>query len=74
MRGTYITAGVIALLIGLWLLSGQLGTDDPVEHQTLAEAARSRVAQAQDTAPARVRARVIQVEPSQLRKEIEDEG
>jgi len=63
MRGTYITATVIALLIGLWLLSGQLGDDGPDEHPTLAEENRQRQAQAEDDALTRVRARVIQAAP-----------
>jgi len=65
MRGTYITATIIALLIGLWLLSGQLGEDGPSEHPTLAEENRQRQAQAEDDALTRVRARVIQAVPQQ---------
>lgn len=63
MRGTYITATVIALLIGAWLLSGQIGQGDRVKHQTLAEANRARAAQVEDDALTRVRARVIQAVP-----------
>ena len=63
MRGTYITATVIALLIVLWLLSGELGNDDDVDHPSLAQANRERAAEAQDRAPTRVRARVIQAVP-----------
>ncbi|HEX7035639.1 MAG TPA: efflux RND transporter periplasmic adaptor subunit [Pseudomonadales bacterium] len=63
MRGTYITAGVIALLLVLWLLSGQIGKDEQTEHPTLAEAQRERGAEAQDSAPAQVRARVVQAVP-----------
>lgn len=63
MRGTYITATVIALLIGLWLLSGQFGEDGPAEHPTLAEENRQRAAQVEDDALTRVRARVIQAVP-----------
>lgn len=63
MRGTYITASVIALLIALWLLSGQLGQDAPNEPVSLAQANQARDAQAEDTTPTRVRARVIQAVP-----------
>ncbi|MEQ8860057.1 MAG: efflux RND transporter periplasmic adaptor subunit [Pseudomonadales bacterium] len=63
MRGTYITASIIALFIVLWLLSGQLGDDDAVQSTTLAQSSRERAAQAEDTAPTRVRARVIQAVP-----------
>lgn len=63
MRGTYVTATVIALIIGLWLLSGQIDQEDTVVHTTLAEANRALDARAQDDTPARVRARVIQAQP-----------
>lgn len=63
MRGTYITASIIGLLIVLWLVSGQVGQEAQIDHPTLAEAARERSAKAQDTAPVRVRARVIQAVP-----------
>jgi multidrug efflux system membrane fusion protein len=63
MRGTYITASIIALLIVLWLVSGQIGNDADMKHSSLAEANRERAAKAQDTAPARVRARVIHATP-----------
>lgn len=63
MRGTYITAGVIALLIVLWLLSGAVGNDEVANHPSLAETTRERTAEAQDSAPTRVRARVINAVP-----------
>lgn len=66
MRGTYITAGVIALLIAAWLLTGVLGGSEPERHPSLAEANRERAAQAQDSAPPRVRARVIQAVPQTM--------
>lgn len=62
MRTTYITAGVIALLIGLWLLSGQLGKEEPPPQKTLAEQNRERAARQEDKAPTPVRARVVQAE------------
>jgi multidrug efflux system membrane fusion protein len=64
MRTTYITAIVIALAIGAWLFSGQLGEDsEPVSHNTLAEQNRQAKAQQADAEPTRVRARVIQASP-----------
>jgi membrane fusion protein, multidrug efflux system len=63
MRGTHITALIIALLIGAWLLSGQLGSEGVTEHPTLAQANRERTAQMLDAEPFRVRARVIQAQP-----------
>lgn len=63
MRGTYITASIIALLIVLWLLSGAIGNDEEVTHPSLADAKRERAARAEDKAPARVRARVVQAVP-----------
>ncbi len=63
MRGTYITATVIALLIVLWLLSGQMGADKDADPPTLADLNRQRDAHAQDTAPTRVRVRVVRAEP-----------
>ena len=58
-----VVIAVIALLIGLWLLSGQLGEEGPSEHPTLAEENRQRQAQVEDDALTRVRARVIQAVP-----------
>ena len=60
MRGTYITALVITVVIGIWLLSGFLTAQDRVsEHPPLAEA-NGRPGQASDTeAPTPVRARTI---------------
>ncbi|MBX3707867.1 MAG: efflux RND transporter periplasmic adaptor subunit [Pseudomonadales bacterium] len=60
MRGTYITAIVIATLIGLWLFSGQMGQDPMPDHPTLADANSRRAAAASDAEPVPVRARVIQ--------------
>ncbi|MDE0659579.1 MAG: efflux RND transporter periplasmic adaptor subunit [Gammaproteobacteria bacterium] len=60
MRGTYITALVISVFIGIWLLSGFLTADDRVaEHPSLAEA-NGRYGQASDPGgPTPVRARTI---------------
>jgi len=63
MRATYITAILIALAIGAWLLSGQLGDSEPVRHDTLAEQNRQAAARQQDSEPTRVRARVINASP-----------
>jgi multidrug efflux system membrane fusion protein len=63
MRTTYITASLIAFAIVAWLLSGQIGKDDPVVHTTLAEQNREAEARRQDAEPTRVRARVIQASP-----------
>ena len=64
MRTTYITAILIALAIGAWLFSGQLGKEEPVrprhpggaEPPVPAPASRMRN-------PTRVRARVINASP-----------
>ena len=60
MRGTYITALLITVVIGIWLLSGFLTAEDRVsEHPSLAEAnGRGTQASAPD-APTPVRARTI---------------
>lgn len=63
MRATYITATLIALAIGLWLFSGQIGKEEPVRHDTLAEQNRQSSARLQDAEPTRVRARVINASP-----------
>ena len=63
MRRTYITALAIAVAIGIWLLSGQIGTEDPPPKPTPAELAKQRAAMAQDRPPTRVRARVIHATP-----------
>jgi len=64
VRTTYITAAVIALLIGAWLLSGQFGADrSRAEHPTLAEARQQDRAAAEDETLTRVRGRIIHAEP-----------
>lgn len=60
MRATYITAIAIAIAIGAWLLSGQIGrAGGDIEHATLAELKNQRSAFGQDRQPSRVRARII---------------
>ena len=63
MRGTYITAIAIALVIGLWLFSGQLNNEGIDEHPTVAQINEERAAKLQDLAPTRVRARVLNASP-----------
>ncbi len=60
MRTTYITAIVIALVIGLWLWSGQVNQPETTAPKTLAEQNREADAKAEDNAPTRVRGRIIQ--------------
>lgn len=60
MRKTYVTAGVIALVTVVWLLSGQLGDSNAeVRHPTVAELKEQNVALVEDKARTRVRARQI---------------
>ncbi|MFM8356846.1 MAG: efflux RND transporter periplasmic adaptor subunit [Gammaproteobacteria bacterium] len=59
MRKTYVYATGIAVVIGLWLLSGQFGAEPKPDHPTLAEANDTRAAVEQDAAPVQVRARVM---------------
>ena len=63
MRTTYITATIIAVACIAWLLSGQLGETDNVEHATLAEQNQLNQARRQDELPTRVRARIINASP-----------
>jgi multidrug efflux system membrane fusion protein len=65
MRGTYITATIIAILIALWLFSGQIGREPAPEHPTLAEANELRAAGNQDAEAVRVRARIISATPQE---------
>lgn len=72
MRGTYITALVIAVVIGIWLLSGFLTAQDRVsEHPPLAEANGRHVQASDPKVPTPVRARTIHatLETSKLRVE-----
>ena len=59
MRSTTITAIIIALLIGLWLASGQLGKDPAAPLESLADQRTEQAAKIEDLAPTRVRAEVI---------------
>ena len=59
MRSTHLTAIAIAVLIAIWLLSGQIGSGAPSPPLTLAEQAKLRAAQRADAAPTRVRGRII---------------
>ncbi len=59
MRNTYTTAAVIAVVIVVWLLSGQFGNEEPEPHRSLAQQKSEYAARGQDREPSRVRARVI---------------
>jgi multidrug efflux system membrane fusion protein len=63
MRATYLIAIAIAVLLGLWLLSGQFAGEDPVQPGTLAEQNTASSARHEDRAPTRVRGRVIHAQP-----------
>ena len=61
MRRTYITAIVIALAVGVWLLSGFLTAGERIaEHPSLADANASQTSRADDAASTSVRARAIE--------------
>ena len=60
MRSTTVTAVIIALIIGLWLASGQLGKEDAPPLESLADQRVEQAAKLEDLAPTRVRAQVIQ--------------
>lgn len=59
MRSTYLTAIVIAVLVALWLLSGQINSDPPASNLTIAERTHQNQAKKADEAPTRVRGRVV---------------
>jgi membrane fusion protein, multidrug efflux system len=62
VRTTYVTAIVIAVLIGLWLLSGQLGGSGTQIEPSLAEQSERAQAAREDREPTAVRARVLHAE------------
>jgi multidrug efflux system membrane fusion protein len=63
LRTTYVTAAVIALLIGAWLLSGQLDRSrDQAASATLAQLREESSAREEDAPVTRVRGRVIHAE------------
>ena len=62
MRTTYIYAAIIAVLIALWLLSGQLGDEEAIRHATLADQNSTSSAAEEDRAPTRVSARISQAQ------------
>lgn len=62
MRKTYFIAALIALAIGVWLASGQLGNEEAVRHATLAEKKTESAAAQEDRTPTRVRARISQAQ------------
>lgn len=63
MRTTYITATVIAAALLIWLFSGQLGSDGPVRHASLAQQQALEDARDEDRESTRVRGRIIQASP-----------
>ncbi len=63
MRNTHLTAIAIAVLIALWLLSGQFAADAPSPQLNLVEQANLRAAKRADAAPTKVRARIISASP-----------
>ena len=67
MRATYIWAGIIALLLVLWLGSGLVGQEaGPSNPPTIAQQNAERDARVADKAPARVRARLLQASSQPL--------
>ncbi len=60
MRATYITAIVIAVLLGAWLFSGQVGQPDTIEEATIADRNRETERVQADSAPTRVRVSVLE--------------
>jgi multidrug efflux system membrane fusion protein len=63
MRSTYITSIIIAVLIGLWLYSGNLSREDVPEHPSLAQLNEEADARSEDQVATRVRARVHHASP-----------
>lgn len=63
MRTTYITATVIAAALLIWLFSGQLATNGPVRHASLAQQQALEDARDKDREPTRVRGHIIQASP-----------
>ncbi|MEM1434192.1 MAG: efflux RND transporter periplasmic adaptor subunit [Pseudomonadota bacterium] len=60
MRSTTLTAVVIAVLIVVWLLSGQLNRPEDTPLTSLADQREAQAAKIEDLAPTRVRARLSQ--------------
>lgn len=67
MRGTYLTAGLIALALVIWLASGLATSEEgPSNPTTIAQQNAEREARVADKAPARVRARLLQASSQPL--------
>ena len=60
MRGTYITAAVIALLLALWLYSGWVQEEDQTVYESIAQMNRDAARIAEEAPPTRVRAAIIE--------------
>lgn len=72
MRATYITAGIIAVLVSLWLASGQLGDDAEPPAANIAEQ-NQRVAAMQEEKPL-TRVRVATVHASEQQRTLSVRG
>ena len=62
LREAHLIATVIAAVIALWLVSGQLGQAVPKDQETLSDRNHQQSANTEDSAMTRVRARVIHAE------------
>jgi len=63
MRTTYITATVIAVVLAVWLVSGNLSNDDTENPASLADISREQDRVAEDAAPTKVRVTIIEATP-----------
>ncbi len=59
MRATYISAGIVAALVVLWLASGQLGDDPEPPAMNVAEQNQRVAAMAEEKPPTRVRVATV---------------
>ncbi len=60
MRTTYITATVIALVLGFWLASGFIDGDDGYQTDSIADLNREQSRLSEDATPTRVRVTVLE--------------
>lgn len=71
MRGTYITAAIIAVSMVIWLASGQLGNEEAVaEHPSIAEINDAQASIIDDKAMTVVRGKMIEARPTERRIKI----
>ncbi|MBO6658877.1 MAG: efflux RND transporter periplasmic adaptor subunit [Pseudomonadales bacterium] len=59
MRATYLSAGIVAALVALWLASGQLGDDPEPPAMNVAEQNQRIAAMAEENPPTRVRVATV---------------